>query len=74
MFCHLKPWQSWQVVVLYVCQGIQTKSIWWNFKFKFWFKTFESEYLGCQTKINFAKDYQKDSYNKNTFDWKKIKG
>jgi hypothetical protein len=26
-----------------------------------------------QTIVNFAKDYQKDSYNKNTFDGKKIK-
>jgi len=23
------------------------KSIWWNFKFEFWFKTFESEHLWC---------------------------
>ncbi len=27
----------------------------------------------CKTEVNFAKDYQKDSYNKNTFDGGKIK-
>jgi hypothetical protein len=28
MFCHLKLWQSWQVIVFpsYECQGIQTKN------------------------------------------------
>jgi hypothetical protein len=27
MFCHLKPWQSWLVIVfLYECRGIQTKN------------------------------------------------
>jgi hypothetical protein len=28
MFCHLKPWQSWQVVAFhsYICQQIQTKN------------------------------------------------
>jgi hypothetical protein len=28
MFCHLKPWQSWQVIIFhsYECQGIQTKN------------------------------------------------
>jgi hypothetical protein len=28
MFCHLKPWQSWQVITShsYECQGIQTKN------------------------------------------------
>jgi hypothetical protein len=28
MFCHLKPWQSWQVFLFhsYECQGIQTKN------------------------------------------------
>jgi hypothetical protein len=28
MFCHLKSWQSWQVVIFhsYECQGIQTKN------------------------------------------------
>ncbi len=28
MFCHLKPWQSWQIFVFfsYECQGIQTKN------------------------------------------------
>jgi hypothetical protein len=28
MFCHLNPWQSWQVFFFhsYECQGIQTKN------------------------------------------------
>jgi hypothetical protein len=27
MFCHLKPWQLWQVVFYsYECKGIQTKN------------------------------------------------
>jgi len=27
-----------------------------------------------QIRVNFGKDYQKDSYNKNTFDGKKLRG
>ncbi len=43
-----KPMQSWQVVFLFIIWMLRNsnqKSIWWNFKFKFWFKTFESEHL-----------------------------
>ncbi len=40
------------------------KSIWWNFYYKFWFRTSWSEHLWHKIRVNFAKDYQKDSYNK----------
>jgi hypothetical protein len=26
MFCHLKPWQSWQVTFFHLYQGIQIKN------------------------------------------------
>jgi hypothetical protein len=51
MFYHLKPWKSWQVVVfsfIWMSKNSNQKFIRWNFKFKFWFSTFESEHLLCQ--------------------------
>jgi hypothetical protein len=62
MFFHLNPWKSWQVIAfsfMWMLRNSNKKSIWWNFKFKFW-----SCLATCQTWVNFAKDYQKDSYNK----------
>jgi hypothetical protein len=50
------------------------KSIWLNFKFKFWFKTSKNAQQMCQTWVNFAKDYQKDSYNKTYLMGKKLRG
>ncbi len=76
MFFHLKPWQSRQVFFFhsYECQGIQTK----NPFHKVLNLSFDLKRLKMNNNasniVNFAKDYQKDSYNKTHLMRKKLIG
>jgi hypothetical protein len=57
-----------------MCQGIQTKNSFdeiLSLSFDLGFLKWTTMH---QTRVNFVKDYQNDSYNKNTFDEKKLRG
>jgi len=46
IYIPFKTWQSRQVIdfsFIWMSKNSNQKSIWWNFKLKFWFRTFKSE-------------------------------
>jgi hypothetical protein len=72
MFFHLKPWQVVVYSFIWMPKHSNKKFIWWNYRFKFWFRTFRHEHLLCQKESILHKTIKRIHIIK-TFWWKKIK-
>jgi hypothetical protein len=72
MFCHLKPWQSWQVIIFYSyeCQRIKTK----NPFDEILSLSFDWKLPKVNSNALDKGQFCKYSYNKNTFDGRKLRG